>query len=276
MNADFKSILWNVVGGVLVSLLTSAYFYSRHRLRSYHLQRLIGFSFKPRTEVRITYGQLFLAPQTDYQGNLITHPYLKAPRIGGAHPLEGTYSIQHPVSERDVRASTYMASLFGTRGTLRPLLVSDTEADALLDSNFVSLGGPGSNYKTADILASHANIFIRMSHEGFTSPSGEALPSTCDGNIDHGFILRVSPPEFPEHSWIVCAGLGEWGTSGSAWYLARRWKNLARSIHPFAYRSGFMAIPDFLAIIRVTCGQDQSARMERIYRNVSGQSRRIK
>src|SRR4029077_3084330 len=129
MNADFKSILWNVVGGVLVSLLTSAYFYSRHRLRSYHLQRLIGFSFKPSTEVRITYGQLFLAPQTDYQGNLITHPYLKAPRIGRAHPLEGTYSIQHPVSERDVRASTYMASLFGTRGTLRTLLVSDTEAD---------------------------------------------------------------------------------------------------------------------------------------------------
>jgi hypothetical protein len=47
------------------------------------------------------------------------------------------------------------------------MLVSDVETNALLDSNFVSLGGP--NFKTADILDSPANIFLHtMTQQGFT------------------------------------------------------------------------------------------------------------
>jgi len=272
MNADVKSVLWNVVGGFLVGILTAAFTYFRYRLRLYHLQRLIGFSFRRETEVHITYGRLFLPLPVDAQGEPITHPYRKPPRADGAQPVQESYSIEHPVSGGEVRASTYIASLLGSPRTIRQSLVSDIEVDALLDSNFVSLGGPGSNYKTADILASPANIFLPIPPANFTLP-GQAL--FVNGNADYGCILRIRPPEFPQHSWIVCAGLGEWGTSGSAWYLAHRWRNLIRSIHPFAYRSGFMRVPDFLAIIRVVRGQDQSASIEAIYRNVSGQSQRI-
>jgi hypothetical protein len=270
MNAGVKSVLWNVVGGILVAAITALFTYLRHRLPLYHLQRLIGFSFRPGTEIRITYAQLFLPHPVDLQGNPDTHPYRKLPRGGGALPVHEGYSIEHPVSGGEVRASAYIASLMGLRPAVRQLLVSDTEVDALLDSNFVALGGPGSNYKTADILASPANIFLP--HNGFTLPD---QASFAGGNTDYGCILRIRPPGFPQRSWIVCAGLGEWGTSGSAWYLAHRWRNLIRSIHPFAYRSGFMRIPDFLAVIRVVRGQDQSANIEAIYRNVSGQSQRI-
>lgn len=275
-NPDARSLLWNVVGGIIVSILTGLFFFFRYRLRAYHLQRLIGFRFKRAAEVRIIYGQLLLPVIRDPQGNRISHPYVKPERRGGALPLQGTYSIEHPVSECEVRASTYLASLFGLRGILQTSVASDMESDQLLDSNLVSLGGPGSNYKTADILASVANIFIRMTHTGLTLPNGQKLPYGCTNEIDHGFILRITPPDFPDRSWIVCAGLGEWGTSGTAWYLAHQWRRLARSISPSAYWSGVIKIPDFLAIVRVIPGQDQSAHVEAIYRKRSNRPQKVK
>jgi hypothetical protein len=274
MDADTKSLLFNVIGGIIVSVLTTIYIGARHRFRSYHLQRLLGFQFKTDTEIRMAYGQLLLSSLTDQSGKPITHPYIKPSRRGGA-PLTESYSIEHPISECEVRSSTYISTLLGRPGNLHPILVSDTEASSLLDSNFISFGGPGSNYKTADALASDANIFIRMSVDGYSLPTGVKLPFTCTSEADHGFILRITPPEFPARSWIVCAGLGEWGTSGSSWFLANKWQELIERIHPLAYRSGLMHIPDFMAMIRVRPGQDQSASMVALYRNDKGQIKTI-
>lgn len=275
MDADTKSLLFNVIGGIIVSVLTAFYISIRHRLRSYHLQRLFGFHFKLGTEIRMAYGQLSLLPLVDKSGQPITHPYIKPPRRGGAQ-LSEAYSIEHPISECEVRASTYISALLGFPENIRPLLVSDVEVGSLLDSNFISFGGRGSNYKTADALASEANIFIRMAPNGFWSISGEQLPFNCSREVDHGFILRIKPPEFPTRSWIVCAGLGEWGTSGSAWFLAYKWQELIKKINPTAYYSGVMHIPDFMAMIRVIRDQgDQSARIVALYRNNKGQIKKV-
>ncbi|HEX9020788.1 MAG TPA: hypothetical protein VF903_05965, partial [Nitrospirota bacterium] len=139
MDADTKSLLFNVIGGIIVSVLTAIYVGIRYRFRSYHLQRLLGFHFKNDIEIRMAYGQLLLPPLTDASGRPITHPYVKPPRRGNT-PLAQSYSIEHPVSECEVRASTYIAALLGLPGKLRPLLVSDTDASSLLDSNFISFG----------------------------------------------------------------------------------------------------------------------------------------
>jgi len=223
----------------------------------------------------MAYGQLLMPPLKDQSGWQITHPYIKPPRRGGT-TLAESYSIEHPISECEVRSSTYISALLGGAGNLKPMLIADTEASSLLDSNFISFGGPGSNYKTADALTSKANIFIKMSPNGFSLRSGEELPFTCSADADHGFILRITPPEFPARSWIACAGLGEWGTSGSSWFLANKWGELIEKIHPFAYRSGIMSIPDFMAIIRVQPGQDQSASIVALYRNDKGQLKTVK
>ncbi len=276
MDSDLKSIIYNVLGGIIVSVLAALFVTFRCRLNSYHLQRFLGFRFTPDTEVRITYGQLLLPSIHDQSNKIITHPYVRTPRRGGALPLQGSFSMEHPMSKCEVRASTYIASLLGIPGSLRPILVSDIESNSLLDSSFVSIGGHGSNYKTADILSSTANLFIRMSQDKLCLPSGEELPYTCDRAADHGFILRITPPEFSKHSWIVCAGLGEWGSSGSAWYLVNRWKTLVALVHPWTYCSGLMSIPDLLAIIRVVPGQDQSARLEALYRESKGQTKKVK
>ncbi len=260
MDVDTKSLLFNVLGGIIVSALTAIYIGARHRLHLYRLQRLLGFQFKNDTVIRMTYGQFLLPSQARY-------PYIKAPRRGVTS--NAIFSMEHPISECEVRASTYLATLLGRSGKIRPVLVSDTEADSSFDSNFINFGGIASNYKTADTLASEANIFIRMNHNGLSLLSGEKLPSECSNDVDHGFILRITPPEFPLRSWIVCAGMGEWGTSGSAWYLANKWKELIERLHPPAYWIGIS--PDFLAMIRVRPGQDQSARLVALYRNDHGQ-----
>ena len=114
-----------------------------------------------------------------------------------------------------------------------------------------------------------------MSPNGFSLPTRVNLPFTCSNEADHGFILRINPPEFPARSWIVCSGLGEWGTSGSSWFLANKWQELIERIYPMAYWSGVMHIPDFMAMIRVRPGQDQSARMVALYRNDKGQIKTV-
>ena len=276
MNQDTKSIFYNIIGGIIVSVLTATYVYLRHKLNRYHLQRLLGYRLRPEPEVRIVYGQLTLPPMQHQSRQDITHPYVKAPRGGGVLPLQGTYSITHPVSECEVRASTYLTSILSSPGALRPHVVSDVEVNALLDSNLITLGGPGSNYKTADILASQANLFINMAHAGLSLVSGGTLPFGCNQTNDHGFILRITPPQFPQRSWIACAGLGEWGTSGSAWFLANKWRELLTTIHPLAYLSGFASIPDFVAIIQVIPGQDQSAEIVSLYRGSGNAIKKVK
>lgn len=266
MNQDLKSIFYNILGGIIVSILTAILIYLRNKCRHFHLQRLLGFILKPKIDAKIVYGQLTLPPVHNAKGQVNPYPYVKPLRNGGALPLQGTYSISHPISECEVRASTYLTRMLSSPGNTNSDIVSDADANALLDCNLFTLGGPGSNYKTADILASPSNIFIRMSHNSFSLVSGEALPFVCDQTTDYGFILRITPNQFPKRSWVACAGLGEWGTSGSAWFLSNKWRQLLRTIYPFAYYIGFMPIPDFVVIVKVTRGQDQSADIVALYR----------
>ena len=261
----FESIFLHIVGGIIVSILTMFVIYLCYRIPAYNVQRLVGFRFRLDTEVRITYEHLLLN-----EASLGAYPYVKPSRKDNAPPSQYK-SIEHPVSEGEIRASAYLVSLFGFRGflrpALRPLLMSDERCETILDGNFVALGG--SNYKTEDILASEENIFLSLSPAGFTVSGQRPM---LDANL--GFILRIRPRKFPRRSWLVCAGVGEWGTSGSAWYLANRWNHLIRIIHPLAYWSGF-SIPDFLAVIRVEPGRDESADIEAIYRNVSGRAEKV-
>ena len=199
MDADVKSLVFNVVGGIIVSLLSVVFVAARYRLKAFNLQRLLGFPFKSNTDVRLAYGQLMLPPVLGQNGQPITHPYVKPPRRGPSSQI-ATYSIEHPVSQCEVRAAAYIASLLGSPRSLHPMLVADTDTVSLLDGTFVAFGGPGSNYKTADILASSANDFIAMTTSGFSLPSGEALPYVCTNDADYGFILRIRPREFPGRS----------------------------------------------------------------------------
>jgi hypothetical protein len=272
--SDARAIVWNIIGGGIVIGIGWLCVKLRQWLHCRNLQRFLGFQFAPETVLRIAYGQLLLVLPSQ-NNSVITHPYSKAPRFGGPQPLPGAISIQHPVSESEVRAAAYIASLIGIPAKVQTPVVSDVEVDQLLNSNFIAVGGIGSNYKTADILASSANIFIQMLSNDLTLPTGESLPHSYPAGVERGFILRITSPQFPDRSWIVCAGLGEYGTSGSAWYLAHRWEKLVSLVDPDAQNLQFKPIPDFCAIVTVTTGQDQSTTLAELYRNQNGQLQQI-
>jgi hypothetical protein len=68
-------------------------------------------------------------------------------------------------------------------------------------------------------------------------------------NKDYGLVLKIPNLRFPNHFFFVCAGLGEWGTSGASWYLASKWKQLHKEFGDA-----------FGVVVEVEIGSDESAR----------------
>jgi hypothetical protein len=71
-----------------------------------------------------------------------------------------------------------------------------------------------------------------------------------------GVLMRLQNPYHPNHKLFVCAGIGEWGTSGAAYYLFKNWRKLYKR---------FGSKTNFALIIKVNINSDESAREIREY-----------
>jgi len=274
MSASVNELLPAILGGLVVASLTALYLNARHRFGRFHLGRVLGTALKPDSPLVIAYGK-FVLPPLVVNNEYITLSYRKQPRPGGVVALTGTFSIENPVCEADVRAATCLARLFGGVKMKDVRLVSDSIAVQSNEENFVALGGPGANYKTTDIMVCANNVFLEMVQDYLVLKSGEKLPFEATAEYDYGYILRIRSPYFPSQSLIVCAGLGEWSTSGAAWFLSRKWTELMRRGDSWRTLWGFCRQPDFLAIVKVVKGQDDSASLVAYYRNKKGQPEKI-
>ncbi|MGH8902160.1 MAG: hypothetical protein ACRDYA_10875 [Egibacteraceae bacterium] len=70
------------------------------------------------------------------------------------------------------------------------------------------------------------------------APDGSEFRSTS--RDIYGGVVRTCPDRegHPDHSWLLCAGLGPQGTLGAAWYLATNWQ----SLHNRAGDAGFLVV----------------------------------
>jgi hypothetical protein len=130
------------------------------------------------------------------------------------------------------RAMAHLFYSFGKHVKLPPAMKSDVETDERSDISFISLGGIG-NLKTCDLLQEVSNVF---EFKGESILYGTSTLGTAGNDVDCAFIIKVHPRSNPERTWLCCAGVGEWGTSGAAWFLARRWKDIRKwaKDRPFA------------------------------------------
>lgn len=202
----------------------------------------------------LVYGEFILSnPINQFlitQG--ITHPYQKSvpvfPQAGNA------FSISNPVSIAEVRAANYLSSVIGVNTKNTPVLSSDIEIKSKLDASFISFGGSGGNHKTNDIITSDSNQLVKVDGSQIISVrSSKPILTTqaLTNQNDYGLILKINPKQFTTpRVWIMCAGFGEWGTSGAAYYLAHKWEE----IYKWAGDSGFAII------VNVRNGQDESAK----------------
>ena len=255
--SDLRSLILNIIGGALVVILVWVYEWMRRRCRQWALKRLMGIDFDLDGEFHIVYGSFMLPPVND--GRPATHPYVKTPLPPSVQrqPNRAMYfSIDNPVSSGEMRGSSYLAGLFGKWRVCPPTLVPDDEVVSRVDLNFIALGGPGSNLKTEDALMNPANALVTMTGNDFVNPGTQqpVVAITHDFQFDHGMILRISPTQYPARTWIVCAGLGEWGTSGAAWFLANKWQQIFWQV--LKHRRHNYAV-----VVRVRRGQDESAEM---------------
>jgi hypothetical protein len=158
------------------------------------------------------------------------------------------YSMSVAVSESEIRAAKYLSESIAVNTGHSAKLVADTAIADRRDISFVSLGLT-SNLKSRDMINNSANDFVRVEVDRFRSQrSGKNLVSASQTS-DFGLIMKISPSNLHDRTWICCAGFGEWGTSGAAWYLARNWRTLRSK-----YRKGSFAV-----IVRVEPQRDESA-----------------
>ncbi|HUT29147.1 MAG TPA: hypothetical protein VMX13_05080 [Sedimentisphaerales bacterium] len=155
----------------------------------------------------------------------------------------------------DTRAMGHLVYSFGENVKLPPTMDSDVDADERMDISFVSIGGTG-NLKTCDLLED-ASDFRGFEFKGESILWRTSILVTAHDDVDYALIIKIHPESNPERTWICCAGVGEWGTSGAAWFLARKWKE----IHKWAGNK------PFAIITKTQFNSDESTVMIHRFRN---------
>ena len=191
-----------------------------------------------------------------------SHPVPRAMGTGNRYVKRflGTKPDQPLVGEDDVlgvnvvRVVAYVSAIFSRyRDKSKPIsVVTDAEVMGKWDGTFICFGSSDSNIRTLEIESLPQQSFYTL---GFT-PNGfrdfriGGRSYSISGSNDYGVLMRIRNPYHREHFLFVCAGLGEWGTSGSAYYLFDHWKDLYKG----------HGQEDFCRIIEVSIGSDESAR----------------
>ena len=238
----------NLIAGILIFL--GGLFWPKIP-KSYRMWRLRNFWGHSVTghDIVITYGSLFDSRLSDSPPS----PSRFIKRFHDSRAISVAGPTGRIVGDCEIRAISYLtASLSGFRSAPLPV-AADSEAFAHLNRTFVALGSPFSNEITDLALRQEANTFLRFGRDG---EGGYIEDLTTEHKIrgfeppirkDYGVVLKIPNVRFPGHHFFVCAGLGEWGTSGAAWFLSTNWATLPQG-SAFAF------------ILEVEVGSDESAR----------------
>ncbi len=198
----------------------------------------------------IVYGTLEdPRPRVDQQGQLIMR-FLKRFQSGETIFISGPF--ENIVGDCEIRATGYLVQSIGKVRASTIAIQSDTEAIQDLDHSFVSLGSHASNEISNLIMRENANrfyIFNQIGQQVFIESIPNHRRIQMDQRKDFGIIMRIRNTRFPNNYLFLCAGLGEWGTSGAAWYLATKWEGLYKEFKD----------QDFAVVVGVDKGSDTSA-----------------
>jgi hypothetical protein len=256
VNSAAQNILFNVLGGLLTVPAAAGLALTWKKWRNRNFAKVFGPGKKC---PQLAYGSLtpnldavekFVAPdhRAEYRRSLFIKPL--SPGIA--------FSTDEVSGGCEVRALTYVSSALIGDANIKSTVVSDEFIKEKVDLDFISFGF-ANNVKTLDLFANCKNEFADFDYKRYafvSKKSGRPIYHRPAGG-DYGLILRIHPDQFPERTWLCCAGLAEWGTSGSAWFLARKWRQLSHRLD---------ADEQFLALIAVKSGQDESATLIGIFK----------
>ncbi|MBZ5700947.1 MAG: hypothetical protein LAN84_03795 [Acidobacteriia bacterium] len=242
------ALILNIVGGILAGLVFSFYSQLQMVFASWRFKQVYGRR-AALDGITLVYEELAL------RKGVQKFSYEKP----GNETL-GFFSISRPIPIASVRAVSYLASSVGKFTAKTPSVRSDLETRNVMDLNFICFGGPGSNVLTASCQDNTGNRLARFNQQfnEFVRVSDGSPLVHLDPNFDYGLILKVHPAQFPRQTWIACAGIGERGTSGAAWFIANKWEEIRRHSGSRPFAALVRVEPD------VHTGRDQSALLEKL------------
>lgn len=139
------------------------------------------------------------------------------------------------VGSGEIRAASYLLNVISPFRKSAIHVEPDSVGIKDLNRTIICLGSSSTNELTDLILREENNKFFRFGQEnektfiediknnkkyfGFENPYKK----------DYGIIMKMKNLRFPNHFFFVCAGLGEWGTSGACWYLSKYWRTLSKT-----------------------------------------------
>ena len=179
--------------------------------------------------------------------------YVKNYHDGRRVQFVGPWEMVTALSE--LRSASYILNVLSKHRKEPVSVVVDEDAFNSLNRTVVSLGSSSSNEITDLIMREPNNAFFEFVQDVETTYiKDKRTGRTFKGfeepvRKDLGIVLKIENQRFPGHFFFVCAGLGEWGTSGTSWYLANKWRDLDREFKG-----------SFGLVIEVEWGCDQSAR----------------
>jgi len=156
------------------------------------------------------------------------------------------------IGDCEIRASSYFIQILSTFRRKAVNVEADANGFQNLNRTIISLGSPDSNEISDFILRQTNNVFLKFSQNA-NGPCIEDINTGRQFNgfqppirKDYGIIIKIGNCRFPGHYFFVCAGLGEFGTSGASWYLANKWKEFENK-------------EEFGIVVEVDLGSDESA-----------------
>lgn len=198
----------------------------------------------------IEYGALTDSRLAQPQTNTPTARFIKRYHDGRAIGIAGPWG--NIVGDCEIRASSYFINVMSTFRRKAINVEADSDGFKNLNRTIISLGSPDSNEISDFILRQQNNVFLKFNQNN-NCPCIEDINSGKQFigfqppiKKDYGLIVKIKNYRFPGHYFFVCAGLGEFGTSGASWYLANKWKE-------------FLDKEEFGVVIEVELGSDESA-----------------
>ena len=238
MDADYKSLFLNILGGALLIILDRLWLYFKHIFNCLRYKWVFGNDIN--SDFSIVYAKFKLKPnfkEDDFN-------YYK-PGIDDSH-----FKISEVVSFTETKSAKYISDSIAKNTKHASKIISDNEITDKVNISYCSLGGR-SNYKTNDILDADNNYYFNFDivKSQIFSKIDSLKSFTINNDYDYAVIIKLKNKSFPDKTQICVAGLGEWGTSGASWFLANKWKILLKKAW---WR-------EFGCVIRVKHGKDESA-----------------
>jgi len=163
--------------------------------------------------------------------------------------LMHSYFPVTPIPYVETKSTKYLSDIISKYSNSFPELVSDEDEGIIskLDISYCSIGC--GNLKTNEILESKRNRFIYFNSEKIITKTNDLKEYTQIHKYDIGVILKIFNSNFPKRVQIFVAGIGEYGTSGAAWFLSHKWMTIEKKV----------GTKEFCVILKVKNGFDESS-----------------